>query len=68
MYINTLSKQDLEYASLTMGQKVRIAKTKKRFAILNSDKLHLVNDLNRTLRDKLKDAYSCVVEVYDLHH
>jgi hypothetical protein len=51
-----------------MGQKIRIEKTNKRYAILNGDKLHLVNGLDRILKDKLKDAYSYEVEVYDLHY
>lgn len=68
MYINTLSKKDLEHAALTMGQKIRIAKTKKRFAVINNDELHLVNKLDRLLSDKLKDAIYYGVEVYDLHH
>lgn len=59
-------KTQLNRADINIKQALRIEASRKRFAVINGDKLHLVNDLNRLVFDTLRgdDLYS--VEVYQL--
>jgi hypothetical protein len=62
--INTF--EDLSNESLNANQALRIATSRKRFAVISEQGLHLVNDLNRLIYDKLRaeDVYS--IRVYQL--
>jgi hypothetical protein len=62
--INTF--EDLGKESLNANQALRIATSRKRFAVMSEQGLHLVNDLNRLIYDKLRseDVYS--IRVYQL--
>ena len=59
-------KTQLNKADINIKQALRIEATRKRFAVINGDKLHLVNNLDRLVFDTLKreDLYN--VEVYQL--
>ena len=59
-------KTQLNRADINIKQALRIEASRKRFAVINGDKLHLVNDLNRLVFDTLRgdDLYS--VEVFQL--
>jgi hypothetical protein len=56
----------LNKADINIKQALRIETSRKKFAVLHGDKLHLVNDLNRLVFDTLRgdDLYN--VEVYQL--
>lgn len=59
-------KTQLNKAEINIKQALRIEASRKRYAVINGDKLHLVNDLERLIFDTLstKDLYG--VEVYQL--
>ena len=59
-------KTQLNKADINIKQALRIETSTKRFAVINGDKLHLVNNLERLIFDTLKaqDLYN--VEVYQL--
>ena len=59
-------KTQLNKADINIKQALRIEASRKRYAVLNGDKLHLVNDLERLVFDTLstQDLYN--VEVYQL--
>lgn len=59
-------KTQLNKAEINIKQALRIEASRKRYAVLNGDKLHLVNDLERLVFDTLstQDLYN--VEVYQL--
>ena len=59
-------KTQLNKADINIKQALRIEASRKRFAVINGDKLHLVNNLDRLVFDTLskEDLYS--VEVYQL--
>jgi hypothetical protein len=59
-------KTQLNKADINIKQALRIETSRKRFAVINGDKLHLVNNLDRLVFDTLKreDLYN--VEVYQL--
>ena len=59
-------KAQLNKADINIKQALRIEASRKRFAVINGDKLHLVDDLERLVFDTLKreDLYN--VEVYQL--
>jgi hypothetical protein len=59
-------KTQLNKADINIKQALRIEASRKRYAVLNGDKLHLVNDLERLIFDTLstQDLYN--VEVYQL--
>jgi hypothetical protein len=59
-------KTQLNKADINIKQALRIEASRKRFAVINGDKLHLVDDLERLVFDTLKreDLYN--VEVYQL--
>jgi hypothetical protein len=56
----------LDQADLNIRQALRINRTRKKYAVINGDKLHLVNNLDRFIFDTLaaKDLYS--IEIYQL--
>jgi hypothetical protein len=56
----------LEQADLNIKQAFRINRTRKKYAVLNGDNLHLINNLDRFIFDTLdsKDLYN--IEVYQL--
>jgi hypothetical protein len=51
---------------LNIKQAFRINRTRKKYAVLNGDNLHLINNLDRFIFDTLdsKDLYN--IEVYQL--
>jgi hypothetical protein len=56
----------LNKADINIKQALRIEASRKRFAVINGDKLHLVNDLNRLVFDTLRGDELYNVEVYQL--
>ena len=56
----------LNKADINIKQALRIKTSRKRFAVINGDKLHLVNDLNRLVFDTLRGEDLYNVEVYQL--
>ena len=66
MYLPIKDQTDLNKAELNIGQALRIAKSKKRYAVLVGDDLHLVNDLDRLVFDTLKHSDLWGAEVYQL--
>ena len=56
----------LDQADLKIKQAFRINRTRKKYAVLNGDNLHLINNLDRFIFDTLdsKDLYN--IEVYQL--
>ena len=59
-------KTQLNKADINIKQALRIEASRKRFAVINGDKLHLVNDLERLIFDTLKADNLYDVEVYQL--
>ena len=59
-------KTQLNKADINIKQALRIETSRKRYAVINGDKLHLVNNLERLIFDTLstQDLYN--VEVYQL--
>ena len=66
MFLPIKDETELNKAELNIRQALRIAKSQKRYAVIQGDKLHLVNDLERLIFDTLstQDLYN--VEVYQL--
>lgn len=56
----------LDQADLNIRQALRINRTRKKYAVINGEKLHLINNLDRFIFDTLasKDLYN--IEVYQL--
>jgi hypothetical protein len=59
-------KTQLNRADINIKQALRIGASRKKFAVLNGDKLHLVNDLERLIFDTLSTQDSYQIEVYQL--
>jgi hypothetical protein len=59
-------KAQLNKADINIKQALRIEASRKRFAVISGDKLHLVNDLNRLVFDTLRSDDLYNVEVYQL--
>jgi hypothetical protein len=59
-------KTQLNRADINIKQALRIEASRKRFAVINGDKLHLVNDLERLIFDTLSTQDLYQVEVYQL--
>jgi hypothetical protein len=59
-------KAQLNKADINIKQALRIEASLKRFAVINGDKLHLVNNLDRLIFDTLKSDDLYNVEVYQL--
>jgi hypothetical protein len=59
-------KAQLNRADINIKQALRIEASRKRFAVINGDKLHLVNNLDRLVFDTLRGDELYNVEVYQL--
>jgi len=64
IHINTF--EDLSKESLNANQALRIATSRKRYAVMSEQGLHLVNDLNRLIYEKLRSEDVHSVRVYQL--
>jgi hypothetical protein len=66
MFLPIRDEKELNKADINIRQSLRIAKSRKRYAVLNGDNLHLVDDLERLIFDTLRaeDLYN--VEIYQL--
>lgn len=56
----------LNKADINIKQALRIEMSRKRFAVINGDNLHLVNNLDRLVFDTLKASNLYEIEVYQL--
>ena len=52
--LNILSIEQLDSQDMTIKQRLRIARTRKEFAVFVGEDLYLVNDLERLFFDRLK--------------
>ena len=59
-------KTQLNKAEINIRQALRIEMSRKKFAVINGDKLHLVNDIERLIFDTLSTQDLYQVEVYQL--
>ena len=59
-------KTQLNKADINIKQALRIEMSRKRYAVINGDKLHLVDNLERLIFDTLKADNLYDVEVYQL--
>jgi hypothetical protein len=59
-------KAQLNKADINIKQALRIEASRKRFAVIDGEKLHLVNDLDRLIFDTLKASNLYSIEVYQL--
>jgi len=59
-------KAQLNKADINIKQALRIEASRKRFAVIDGEKLHLVNDLDRLIFDTLKASNLYCIEVYQL--
>jgi hypothetical protein len=59
-------KTQLNKAEINIKQVLRIEMSRKRFAVLNGEKLHLVDNLERLIFDTLKAENLYSIEVYQL--
>jgi hypothetical protein len=59
-------KTQLNKAEINIKQALRIEMSRKRFAVLNGEKLHLVDNLERLIFDTLKAENLYQIEVYQL--
>jgi hypothetical protein len=66
MFLVIKDKIEIERAELKAGQILRIDKTRKKFAVICCDRLHLVNNLDRLIYDTLKAENLYSIEVYQL--
>lgn len=66
MFLPIKDETELNRADINIRQALRIAKSRKRYAVIQGDKLHLVNDLNRLIFDTLRASDLYGIEVYQL--
>jgi hypothetical protein len=59
-------KTQLNKADINIKQALRIEASRKRYAVINGDKLHLVDNLERLIFDTLKAENLYSIEVYQL--
>ena len=59
-------KTQLNKAEINIKQALRIEMSRKKFAVLNGEKLHLVDNLERLIFDTLKAENLYSIEVYQL--
>ena len=59
-------KTQLNTAEINIKQALRIETSRKKFAVLNGEKLHLVDNLERLIFDTLKAENLYSIEVYQL--
>ena len=64
--INIKTPEQLEQRGCTAKQLFRIATTRKRFAVFTSEKLHLVNNLQKLIREKLFNEQISEIDIYQL--
>jgi len=64
MNIKTIDQ--LEQRGCTAKEYFRILTTNKRFAVFTSQKLHLVNNLQKLIREKLFSEQIHEIEIYQL--
>lgn len=67
MFLPIQDESQLNRANLNIRQALRIARTRKKYAVLQGDKLHLVNDLERLVFDTLRTEDLYDVEVYQIN-
>lgn len=58
--------EQIEQRNCTAKEALRIATTRKRFAVFSYNTLHLVNDLNRLIYDKLRADEIAEIDIYQL--
>lgn len=60
---NILDTTELENAEITIKQRLRILKSRKKYAVICLDTLYLVNDLERLFFDRLRaeNIYNALV-------
>lgn len=61
-----LDSKQLEEQELTIKQHYRIAKTRKKYAVIIDENLYLVNDLDRLFLDRLRSENIYKASVYEL--
>ena len=66
MFLPILDATQLDKASLNIRQALRITKTRKKYAVIHGDDLHLVNNLDRLIFDTLRASDLYGIEVYQL--
>ena len=59
-------KTQLNKADINIKQALRIEMSRKKFAVINWEKLHLVDNLERLIFDTLKAENLYSIEVYQL--
>lgn len=59
-------KTQLNKAEINIKQALRIEISRKKFAVINGEKLHLVDNLERLIFDTLKAENLYSIEVYQL--
>ena len=59
-------KTQLNKAEINIKQALRIELTRKKYAVLSGEKLHLVNNLDRLIFDTLKSENLYFIEVFQL--
>jgi len=58
--------EQIEQRNCTAKEALRIATTRKRFAVFTLDTLHLVNNLDRLIFDKLRAENLSEIDIYQL--
>ena len=66
MFLTIKDRSEIARAELTAGQILRIDKTRKKFAVIHGETLHLVNNLDRLIYDTLKDENLAYIDIYQL--
>lgn len=67
MFLPIQDHTQLNKADIDIRQALRIARSRKKYAVVHIGELHLVNDLDRLIFDKLReDDYLYDIEIYQL--
>lgn len=61
-----LDLQQLDEREITIKQRIRIFKSRKKYAIFVDDNLHLVNDIDRLFFDRLRAENIYNATIYQL--
>lgn len=64
--LNILDAHQLTSQEMTIKDRLRLMKTRKRFAVFVDDKLHLVDDLERLFFDRLRSSNVYEAVIYQL--
>lgn len=64
--LNILDAHQLTSQEMTIKDRLRLMKTRKRFAVFVDDKMHLVDDLERLFFDRLRSSNIYDAVVYQL--